>query len=77
MVPVLSGTRYQVLPDLNINIFLCFQTITYFLLYAFPGVQLDLYTKFSFVVMGIGASLIQKLMDYNSPYSSFCSPEES
>ena len=49
----------QVLPDLNIDILLCFQPITYFLLYDFPDVQLDSHTKSSFVV--IGASLIDGL----------------
>ena len=41
----------------------------------FPKIQLDSHTKFSFMV--IDSSLIQKLMDYNSSYSSFYSPEES
>ena len=57
------------MPNLDIDILLCFQAITYFLLYVSPDVHLDLHTKFSFVV--IGASLIQELIGYNSPYSSF------
>lgn len=67
--------RFQVLPDLNIDIVLCFQAIIYFLLHVFSDVQLDLHTKSSFIVIGI--SLVQELMDYNSLYSSFCSPKES
>ena len=60
---------------LNIDILLCFQAIMYFLLYVFPDVYLDLHIRSSYIV--IGASFIQRLMDYNSPYNSFCSPKES